>query len=73
VRFGKLNKEIAYELHLSEGTVKEYMNRIFRKLEVKNRTELAVWALMQKIAAWTARWRRWPAPQEILTSPRKYR
>src|SRR5947209_7575204 len=27
----KLNKEIAYELHLSEGTVKEYLNRIFRK------------------------------------------
>ena len=51
VRFGKLNKEIAYELHLCEGTVKEYMNRIFRKLEVKNRTELAVWALMQQIAA----------------------
>jgi DNA-binding NarL/FixJ family response regulator len=41
----KLNKEIAYELHLSEGTIKEYLNRIFRKLGVKNRTELAVWAL----------------------------
>jgi DNA-binding NarL/FixJ family response regulator len=41
----KLNKEIAYGLHLTEGTVKEYMNRIFRKLGVKSRTELAVWAL----------------------------
>jgi DNA-binding NarL/FixJ family response regulator len=39
----KLNKEIAVELRLSEGTIKEYMNRIFRKLEVKNRTELAIW------------------------------
>jgi len=41
----KLNKEIAYELHLSEGTIKEYLNRIFRKVHVSNRTELAVWAL----------------------------
>jgi DNA-binding NarL/FixJ family response regulator len=41
----KLNKEIAHELHLTEGTVKEYLNRIFRKLGVSNRTELAVWAL----------------------------
>ena len=41
----KQNKEIAYELHLSEGTIKEYLNRIFRKLDVKSRTELAIWAL----------------------------
>jgi len=41
----KLNKEIAHELHLSEGTIKEYLNRIFRKLGTSNRTELAVWAL----------------------------
>ena len=45
VRQAKANKEIAFELHLSEGTVKEYLNRIFRKLEVKSRTELAIWAL----------------------------
>jgi DNA-binding NarL/FixJ family response regulator len=45
VRQAKLNKEIAYILHLSEGTIKEYMNKIFRKLDVRNRTELAVWAL----------------------------
>ncbi|HLI84043.1 MAG TPA: LuxR C-terminal-related transcriptional regulator [Bryobacteraceae bacterium] len=45
VRQAKLNKEIAYILHLSEGTIKEYLNKIFRKLEVKNRTELAVWSL----------------------------
>jgi DNA-binding NarL/FixJ family response regulator len=41
----KLNKEIAYELHLTEGTVKEYLNRIFRKVGVSNRTALAVWAM----------------------------
>jgi DNA-binding NarL/FixJ family response regulator len=41
----KLNKEIAFELHLTEGTIKEYLNRIFRKLDVKNRTHLAIWAM----------------------------
>jgi DNA-binding NarL/FixJ family response regulator len=51
VRFGKLNKEIAYELHLAEGTIKEYLNRIFRKVMVKNRTELAVWAFTHQVAA----------------------
>ena len=50
---GKLNKEIAFELHLTEGTIKEYLNRIFRKLGVSNRTELAVWALTQQQAAQT--------------------
>jgi DNA-binding NarL/FixJ family response regulator len=40
-----LNKEIAFELHLTEGTIKEYLNRIFRKVEVKNRTDLAIWAM----------------------------
>jgi len=41
----KLNKEIAYDLHLSEGTIKEYLHRIFRKLGVRNRTDLALWSL----------------------------
>lgn len=45
VRQAKLNKEIAYELRLAEGTIKEYLNRVFRKLGVKNRTELAIWAM----------------------------
>src|SRR4051794_37142408 len=45
---GKLNKEIAYHLHLSEGTIKTYLSAIFDKLGVTNRTELAVWALTQR-------------------------
>src|SRR5437763_4500986 len=39
----KSNKEIAGDLHLAEGTIKEYLHTIFRKLGVKNRTELALW------------------------------
>jgi DNA-binding NarL/FixJ family response regulator len=49
----KANKEIAHELHLTEGTIKEYLNRIFRKLGTSNRTELAVWALTHKLTART--------------------
>jgi DNA-binding NarL/FixJ family response regulator len=45
VKEAKLNREIAVLLHLSEGTIKEYLNKIFRKIDVKNRTELAVWSL----------------------------
>jgi DNA-binding NarL/FixJ family response regulator len=51
VQLAKLNKEIAHELHLTEGTVKEYLNRIFRKLGVTNRTQLAVLAVRQMNAA----------------------
>jgi DNA-binding NarL/FixJ family response regulator len=41
----QLNKEIAFSLKLTEGTIKEYLNRIFHKLGTKNRTELAVWGI----------------------------
>ena len=44
----KLNKQIAHELHLSEGTIKEYLHRLFRKVGATNRTELAVWALTHR-------------------------
>jgi DNA-binding NarL/FixJ family response regulator len=45
----KLNKEIAYELNLTVGTIKEYLNRIFRKTRVINRTELALWYLTNPV------------------------
>jgi len=48
VRQGKLNKEIAFELRLAEGTIRDYLSRLFRKLGVKNRTELAVWAMTRR-------------------------
>jgi DNA-binding NarL/FixJ family response regulator len=37
------NKEIAFRLHLAEGTVKEYLNRIYRKVEVVSRVDLMRW------------------------------
>ena len=42
IRQAKANKEIAYELCLTEGTVKAYLYHIFRKLNVSSRTELAM-------------------------------
>jgi two-component system nitrate/nitrite response regulator NarP len=39
---GKRNREIAEELGISEGTVKIHLHRIYEKLGVGNRTELAL-------------------------------
>lgn len=39
---GLSNKEIAMKLHLSEGTVRNYMSVIFLKLDVRDRTQLAI-------------------------------
>ena len=45
---GKWNKHIGEELHLTEGTIKEYIHRIFEKVGCTNRTELAIWAITTK-------------------------
>ena len=39
VREGLSNKELAQELHLSEGTVRNYMSTILQKLNAKNRAD----------------------------------
>lgn len=39
---GKSNKSICESLYLSEGTVKNYITKIFEKLELSSRTELAL-------------------------------
>ena len=38
---GLSNKEIGRSLHLSEGTVKNYLSEMFRLLSVSNRTQAA--------------------------------
>jgi two-component system nitrate/nitrite response regulator NarL len=41
---GKANKVIARERGISEATVKVHVKAILRKIQVKNRTEAALWA-----------------------------
>lgn len=42
VHSGLLNKQIAYELGMAEATVKVHMTALMRKLNVRNRTQVAV-------------------------------
>jgi len=42
IQLGRSNKVIAYELGMSEGTVKVHVRRIMKKLNAKNRTEVAI-------------------------------
>lgn len=42
---GMFNKEIATALHISERTVKNHISNIFKKLDVSDRTQAAVFAI----------------------------
>ena len=42
VHSGQLNKQIAYELGIAEATVKAHMTAVMRKLNVRNRTQVAI-------------------------------
>ena len=46
---GYSNKEIARALHLSEGTVKNYMSEILLKLDCRDRTHAVLKAITQKL------------------------
>ncbi|UHA75919.1 response regulator transcription factor [Paenibacillus sp. 481] len=45
---GMTNKEIAAALFLSEGTIKNYVTDILSKLELRDRTQLAIWYWKQR-------------------------
>ena len=42
---GKNNAEIAQELHLTIGTVKNYVSHLLTKLDLRDRTQIAIYAL----------------------------
>jgi len=46
---GLSNKEIAKKLFLSEKTVKNHLNNIFKKIQVSDRTNAALFAVKNKI------------------------
>ena len=45
VGMGYSNKEINYELNFSEGTVRNYISSILQKLELRDRTQIAIFAV----------------------------
>ena len=47
---GMTNKEIAKKLFLSEKTVKNHLNNIFKKIDVADRTNAALYAVKNGIA-----------------------
>ena len=51
---GLLNKQIAYELGVSEATVKAHVSAILQKLDVESRTQAVIAASKIDIAAWQA-------------------
>ncbi|MBN6205699.1 response regulator transcription factor [Ralstonia pickettii] len=46
---GKTNKEIASELYLSVGTVKNHITNILQKIDLRDRTQLAIYAVKHDI------------------------
>ena len=42
---GLSDKEVARQLHISDGTIRIHLHRIYQKLAIENRTMLAMWAL----------------------------
>ncbi len=47
---GLSNKEIAGKLNLSEGTVRNGLSSILKKLNLRDRTQLAIWAVQAGVA-----------------------
>lgn len=45
VGFGLSNREIAQKLFLSEGTVRNYLSNVLAKLQLRDRTQLAIWSV----------------------------
>ncbi|MGE7765197.1 response regulator [Peribacillus sp. NPDC096540] len=51
--YGKNNKEIAATLSITEGTVKNHVSNIISKLELRDRTQAAVFAVRYRITTFS--------------------
>jgi DNA-binding NarL/FixJ family response regulator len=54
VHSGLANKQIAFELGITEATVKAHMTALMRKLNVRNRTQVAILAEKMSEIFWPA-------------------
>jgi DNA-binding CsgD family transcriptional regulator len=61
---GLKNKEIAYRIGLTEGTVKVYLSRMFHKVGANDRFELALYAIENVLGN-----RRNPSDSEVPALP----
>jgi DNA-binding CsgD family transcriptional regulator len=50
---GKSNKEVANTLFVTEKTIKFHLTNIYKKLQVKSRAQLIVWAIPHQAFAET--------------------
>jgi Response regulator containing a CheY-like receiver domain and an HTH DNA-binding domain len=51
VERGFSNREIADKLAFTEGTVRNYLSMILNKLDLRDRTQLAIWAVQIKLTS----------------------
>ena len=56
VGHGMSNREISGKLYLSEGTVRNYISNILLKLGLRDRTQLAIWAVQNGMAMQDSDW-----------------
>jgi len=66
VNSGLLNKQIAFDLGIAEATVKAHMTALMRKLNVRNRTQVAIAA---QSMGWAGQNHRPMRPTSGLASP----
>lgn len=49
IGLGRTNKEIGAKLFLSEGTIRNHISKILSSLNLRDRTQLAIWAVQKGI------------------------
>jgi hypothetical protein len=63
---GLRNKEIAFSLGITEGTVKVYLYKLFRKLGITDRLDMALYARRHLFSGQTALERNAPSARSLM-------
>ncbi len=69
---GLKNKELGVALNISEGTVKVYLSRLFKKLGLKDRFELALFGLKNLTAGYSSQGTATPVKRAGGQDPRSF-